>query len=75
MSVYIVSFAGSTVLICPSSLVIKKMVSIDFDHCKGCGICVEVCPTNALLMFPEQQDEAAALANWPEPKNNEVKEN
>jgi pyruvate ferredoxin oxidoreductase delta subunit len=63
---------------CPDMSIIsrdKKMVSIDFDHCKGCGICVEVCPTNALLMFPEQQDEAAALANWPEPKNNEVKEN
>ena len=55
---------------CPDISIIsrdKKMVGIDFDHCKGCGICVEVCPTNpkSLLMFPEQKDEEAALAEWP----------
>jgi pyruvate ferredoxin oxidoreductase delta subunit len=55
---------------CPDMSIIsrdKKMVGIDFDHCKGCGICVQVCPTNpkSLLMFPEQHDEEAALAQWP----------
>lgn len=55
---------------CPDISIIsrdKKMIGIDMDHCKGCGICVEVCPTNpkSLLMFPEQQDEEAALAEWP----------
>jgi pyruvate ferredoxin oxidoreductase delta subunit len=37
------------------------------DHCKGCGICVEVCPTNpkSLLMFPEQADEETEIAQWP----------
>ncbi|MBD3798603.1 4Fe-4S dicluster-binding protein [Sulfuricurvum sp.] len=55
---------------CPDLSIIsrdKKMVGIDFDHCKGCGICVEVCPTNpkSLLMFAEQQNEDEALANWP----------
>jgi len=56
---------------CPDISIIsrdKKMIGIDMDHCKGCGICVEVCPTNpkSLLMFPEQADEETELAGWPE---------
>ncbi|MCX6060786.1 MAG: 4Fe-4S dicluster-binding protein [Pseudomonadota bacterium] len=61
---------------CPDMSIIardKKMVGIDFDHCKGCGICVEVCPTNpkSLLMFPEQKDEDEALAQWPKKEKKE----
>ncbi|MCD6258671.1 MAG: 4Fe-4S binding protein [Helicobacteraceae bacterium] len=56
---------------CPDISIIsrdKKMIGVDMDHCKGCGICVEVCPTNpkSLLMFPEHADEEAELAKWPE---------
>jgi pyruvate ferredoxin oxidoreductase delta subunit len=55
---------------CPDMSIIardKKMIGIDMDHCKGCAICVEVCPTNpkSLLMFPEQADEEVELAQWP----------
>jgi pyruvate ferredoxin oxidoreductase delta subunit len=55
---------------CPDISIIsrdKKMIGIDMDHCKGCGICVEVCPTNpkSLLMFPEQADEETEIASWP----------
>ena len=55
---------------CPDISIIsrdKKMVGIDMDHCKGCGICVEVCPTNpkSLLMHPEQADEEEVIASWP----------
>ena len=55
---------------CPDISIIsrdKKMIGIDMDHCKGCGICVEVCPTNpkSLLMFPEQAQEEEVLAQWP----------
>ena len=55
---------------CPDVSIIsrdKKMIGVDMDHCKGCGICVEVCPTNpkSLLMFPEQAEEEAEIANWP----------
>jgi pyruvate ferredoxin oxidoreductase delta subunit len=58
---------------CPDMSIIsrdKKMVGIDYDHCKGCGICVEVCPTNpkSLLMFIEQKDNNEALAEWPTKK-------
>lgn len=64
---------------CPDMSIIsrdKKMVGIDFDHCKGCGICVEVCPTTpkALLMFPEQKDEETALNEWPKKDKKEPKE-
>ncbi|SFV70347.1 Pyruvate:ferredoxin oxidoreductase, delta subunit [hydrothermal vent metagenome] len=55
---------------CPDVSIIsrdKKMIGVDMDHCKGCGICVEVCPTNpkSLLMFPEQADEETEIAAWP----------
>ncbi len=61
---------------CPDISIIsrdKKMVGIDYDHCKGCAICVEVCPTNpkSLLMFEEKMDEDEALAGWPEKENKE----
>jgi len=56
---------------CPDISIIsrdKKMIGVDYDHCKGCGICVEVCPTNpkSLLMFEERVDNDEALAQWPE---------
>jgi len=58
---------------CPDTSIIsrdKKMIGIDFDHCKGCGVCVEVCPTNpkSLLMFEERKDIDEALSEWPEKK-------
>jgi 2-oxoacid:acceptor oxidoreductase delta subunit (pyruvate/2-ketoisovalerate family) len=28
---------------------------IDYDHCKGCGICVEECPRDALVMEEEKK--------------------
>lgn len=34
-------------LYCPdSSIIVKdgKVVDIDYEHCKGCGVCARVCP-------------------------------
>ena len=47
---------------------IIEMIGVDYDHCKGCGICVEVCPTNpkSLLMFDENMKNEDALAGWPQ---------
>jgi pyruvate ferredoxin oxidoreductase delta subunit len=61
---------------CPDMSIIardQKMIGVDMDHCKGCGICVEVCPTNpkSLLMFPEHADEEAELAKWPAKESKE----
>ena len=30
-------------------------VAIDYDFCKGCGVCVEVCRFGALAMIPESE--------------------
>lgn len=41
---------------CPDSAVLLDGTSfdgIDLDHCKGCEICAEVCPTGAIEMVAE----------------------
>ena len=58
---------------CPDTAIIsrdKKMTGIDYTHCKGCGVCVEVCPTNpkSLWMFPNVEEIESALTKWPEKK-------
>ncbi len=45
-------------LYCPDSAVLVRdgrVVGIDLDYCKGCGICAAVCPpkANAIRMVPE----------------------
>ncbi|WP_066388937.1 4Fe-4S dicluster-binding protein [Helicobacter himalayensis] len=55
---------------CPDSAILardEKLAGVDYTHCKGCGVCVEVCPTNpkSLLMFSDHQSNESALANWP----------
>lgn len=56
---------------CPDMSIIsydKKFDHIDYTHCKGCGICAEVCPTNpkSLLMFEEHQKEEDCVSKWPQ---------
>jgi len=31
----------------------KSMPRIDYEYCKGCGICAQVCPTKAISMVEE----------------------
>jgi len=62
---------------CPDVSIIsrdKKLIGVDMDHCKGCGICVEVCPTNpkSLLMYDEHDDEETVIANWPKKDEEEA---
>jgi pyruvate ferredoxin oxidoreductase delta subunit len=43
---------------CPdSSVLVNKegKISIDYDHCKGCGICAYECPKEALDMVDESE--------------------
>ena len=37
------------VLFCPEGC-INKDYDIDYDYCKGCGICAEECPVEAIKM-------------------------
>ncbi len=44
--------------VCPDNAVIKLGANlryeIDYDFCKGCGICVKECPCGAIEMIPEK---------------------
>jgi pyruvate ferredoxin oxidoreductase delta subunit len=56
---------------CPDTSIVskdKKFDHIDYNHCKGCGVCVDVCPTNpkSLLMFMDHEDNDVALTKWPQ---------
>ncbi len=33
-----------------------RVVGIDYEHCKGCGICAEECPVKALVMKKVSED-------------------
>jgi 2-oxoacid:acceptor oxidoreductase delta subunit (pyruvate/2-ketoisovalerate family) len=44
--------------VCPDNAVLKlgapgERYAIDYDYCKGCGICVKECPSGAIEMVPE----------------------
>lgn len=41
---------------CPEAC-ISKDLKINFDYCKGCGICAEECPAKAITMIKEEADE------------------
>ena len=45
--------------VCPDNAVLKlgapgERYEIDYDYCKGCGLCVAECPCGSIEMIPEQ---------------------
>lgn len=32
---------------------IKGTIEVDREHCKGCGVCVSICPTKAISLNQE----------------------
>lgn len=65
-------------LYCPDSSILvrnEKLQGVDYNHCKGCGVCSSVCPTNpkSLIMYKDQEEIDAVLQKWPqkEVKNKE----
>ncbi|MCL4499571.1 MAG: 4Fe-4S binding protein, partial [Chloroflexi bacterium] len=47
-------------IFCPDAAVVvedEKFADFDLDHCKGCGICSEVCALRAISMVAEQSTE------------------
>lgn len=47
---------------CPdASIVIRnqKVLGVDYDHCKGCGVCAAICPKDAIDMVPEREGTCA----------------
>ena len=43
-------------LVCPEGTVYKSegTLKIDYDFCKGCGICANECPKKAIAMIAEE---------------------
>jgi len=46
-------------IFCPDVAILKQGEEqaniVDYDHCKGCGICVQECPRDAMAMEEEQK--------------------
>lgn len=49
------SKCGNCILYCPEGVIAEasNSVVIDYEFCKGCGICKEVCDQKAIEMVPE----------------------
>ena len=51
------NFCKNCVIYCPDGVIFidegSANVTIDYDYCKGCGVCVNECPRHALEMIPE----------------------
>jgi len=46
-------------IVCPDTSIRvedEKVTTFDLAHCKGCGICAQVCPVDAIEMVPEGCD-------------------
>ena len=40
-------------LYCPDGVITKDKIEINYNYCKGCGICAEECPVDAIIMSKE----------------------
>jgi pyruvate ferredoxin oxidoreductase delta subunit len=41
-------------LLCPDNVISKEIEpAIDLEYCKGCGICAQECPVQAISMVPD----------------------
>ena len=42
---------------CPDAAIVRKekWIEINYEYCKGCGICAKECPKEAIKMVEEQK--------------------
>lgn len=46
-------------MLCPDGVIFKqgaKGVAVDYDYCKGCGVCAHECPVKAITMIKDERD-------------------
>jgi len=43
-------------IVCPDGTIFKngEKIDIDYDYCKGCGVCAHECPKDAISMIKEE---------------------
>jgi len=44
-------------IFCPDAAIVRKEknVEVNYDYCKGCGICANECPVKAITMTEEKR--------------------
>jgi pyruvate ferredoxin oxidoreductase delta subunit len=44
-------------MLCPDGVIFKKekAIDVDYDYCKGCGVCAHECPVNAISMIKDDR--------------------
>jgi len=49
---------GTCYFFCPEACISDRgsYFAADLDYCKGCGICANVCPGNAIIMVREKRE-------------------
>lgn len=40
-------------IFCPDGCINPETYGVDYEHCKGCGICAQECPLKAIEMVEE----------------------
>jgi len=57
LSCGVCSLCGNCWLFCPDACVISKNgeYEINYDYCKGCGVCANECPCSAIAMVVEEK--------------------
>lgn len=51
-------------LYCPEAVISRTVpLKIDYEYCKGCGVCREVCPVDAITMVAEESFQPVVVAS------------
>lgn len=40
---------------CPEAVIDRDGLNINYDYCKGCGLCAKECPIHAITMIKEEE--------------------
>jgi len=57
LSCGVCNVCGNCWLFCPDTCIFSRNgeYEINYDYCKGCGVCTNECPCNAIMMIVEEK--------------------